>query len=624
MNIGSSPYHAIGALYCRGFDAELLSIEGRCATQIADKWTDLRKLMVTGSQSWTTLRSGIIVNTTIIDSPTVQSYDICAAPGSHSHVIRELQRPNESHHVGLISCAPEEDKNDNIAFREWLETFVLIETSLQPGRDKKSRENADILRITATISNLFDTTLRNIASNDEWSVGKAIFERRVLDFVARGERIQMAVPAFPCKSPSDRKVGGVVPDMAEYVALQTLHRFATDVKTIYPPGAAMWIVSDGHVFSDCSKYIASLLFLSTVLSICLHLKVGVDDEVVCKYDQNLLETYQRMFKSPEDHQAVRFRGLTEMFFSNSDAQFAFNNDWSDHFHIAHPIHSKHVPEAELARNIMMTGFQSSKEHFRKLIAEQHPSTLSLYRGQARFMQDDLSCPSYLAMSVKQRKKRSFAVAAEMIARNQAYSNLLELLLPNYVRLSIHAHSNRGPKFGICLLPRSRVRAIDSVVDRHELCASYEFQVPTPWHNSMIKIKGDDMLYLGKAEIVQKAVYTGEFEGEWVDDQASGGHFALRPTPAISSAISVDTESASTVSTNFVDEKQSAMVNTDAVEVLVIDSPLDATKGRLAVRLRGKVYRMLELSRLFVERVTKERGGLQTLQSGQRGVAMTSH
>lgn len=252
----------------------------------------------------------------------------------------------------------------------------------------------------------------------------------------------------------------------------------------------------------------------------------------------------------------------------------------------------------------MAGFQASKEHFRKLIAEQHPHALKLYRGQARFMQDDLSCPNFLALSIKQRKKISFAVAAEMIARNQAYSNLLELLLPNYIRLSIHAHSNQGPKFGICLLPRTKVRAIESIVDRHTTCPLYEFQVPTPWHNSIIKIEGDDMLYLGKAEIVHKALEAGEVEGEWINDQIMGGHFALKPTPIISSAPSVIDESITTLSTNFYENKQTASVAIGDFGLSLTDSSIETTKVRLAVRLRGMTHRMLGFPGVFVKPAVK--------------------
>jgi hypothetical protein len=328
-----------------------------------------------------------------------------------------------------------------------------------------------------------------------------------------------------------------------------------------------------------------------------------------------------MFASSDGYEAIRFRGLTDMFFSNPDSQNTFDQNWTKSFHIEHPVCSKHLPETELARQIMMAGFQISKDHFRKLIAEQHPPTLSLYRGQARFMQDDLSDPTFLAMSGKQKKKLSFSVAAEMIGRNQAYSNLLELLLPNYVRLSIHAHSNRGPKFGICLFPRDQVHAIDAIIDRHTLCPAYEFQVPTPWHNSIIKIEGDSMLYLGKAEIVRKAIEHGDFEGGWVDDHAEGGHFALRPTLAACPSPSTETESspASTVYIKF-EEKQQSMVKSEAIELMAIPPPRNESRVHLGIRVRGKMYRILELSRLLVRGASK---GKSDQRSSKGGVAVSS-
>jgi hypothetical protein len=335
----------------------------------------------------------------------------------------------------------------------------------------------------------------------------------------------------------------------------------------------------------------------------------------------LLGVYKKTFTSAEDHEAIRFRGLTEMFFSNSDAQATFDQDWSHLFKIEHPIHSQRSPEVELARNIMMTGFQSSREHFRKLIADQHPPTLNLYRGQARFMQDDLSNPTFLAMSNKQKKKLSFTVAAEMIARNQAYSNMLELLLPNFVRLSIHAHSNRGPKFGICLFPRNTVRAIDSMIDRHALCPSYEFQVPTPWHNSIIKVEGDDIIYLGKAEIVHKAIENGDFDGGWEEDENEGGHFILRPKFIVCNTPSTAAASTSTVYMEYSD-KQAGMAKNDVVEVVTSDpSGETTTKMRLSLRLRGKVCRIFELTRLLGKRATRDRS---RLQSGGSGAVASAH
>jgi hypothetical protein len=265
MNIGSSPYHAIGALFCRGHQGDLLSAEGRSADQLAHHWSEVRSLITRNPQEYTTLPSGAQVKVTIVDLSTVDNLQVCATPTSHLHVVREVLKPHGNYHVGLISCdlsiGAEQD-----SFRDWIETFILLETSLRPSNDESISRYPKVLQITSNIVSLFVDTLRNIASNDEWDTGAGLFSRRVLDFVGRNERIQMALPAFPCKSPSSRKVGGVGPDMAERIALRTLQGFARDVKDIYPPGVAIWIVSDGHVFSDCSKSLISALLTLYLLA----------------------------------------------------------------------------------------------------------------------------------------------------------------------------------------------------------------------------------------------------------------------------------------------------------------------------------------------------------------------
>jgi len=113
-----------------------------------------------------------------------------------------------------------------------------------------------------------------------------------------------------------------------------------------------------------------------------------------------------------------------------------------------------------------------------------------------------------------------------MSRNQAYSNLTELLLPNYVRLSIHAHNNAGPKFAVRLLPASKVRAIDCLETCLEPNPIYEFQLPTPWHNCMIKVEGDEFLYLGRSQIARKALESPDYTGSWVSG-TNGSYWSLK-------------------------------------------------------------------------------------------------
>jgi hypothetical protein len=211
-------------------------------------------MVATNTHTTTILPSGTYITTTVIDASSSESLKLCTTSSSHSHAVRETYRADQGHHVGLVRCNTTQIEEDFSAFREWLEIFILLETSLKPSSWPPLLEDTKTIQTTESITSLFAATLKNIASNDEWDMGIDLFKRRVADFVVRKERIQMALPAFPCKSPSSRKVGTQIPDMAEIIALRTLHRFSQAVKAIYPPGVVIWIVSDGHVFSDCSEY----------------------------------------------------------------------------------------------------------------------------------------------------------------------------------------------------------------------------------------------------------------------------------------------------------------------------------------------------------------------------------
>lgn len=362
--------------------------------------------------------------------------------------------------------------------------------------------------IAEKITVIFEDMLRNSAVADEWDLsGRNYFFHRVLEFVNRNEQCQMALPAFPCKSPNDAKVGGPKPDMAERVALETLCAFVKSVKKIYSPGATIWVIHDGHLLSSC---------------------IGVDDDVVSEYESNLQDLYKSMFDSAADRKALKFCSLSDLFFSEPDNTQTFDDSWIfDPELLYHPLKTKLCKTAELARKLVMASCGIDRSHLRKLILAQDATTLRLYRGLSQFMLKDLTWPSSIGPSTCQRKKTASRVAAEMMARNQAYSNLLELLFPNYIRLSIHAHNNRGPKFGIRLFPRNRVRAIDDVDGRHEPVPIYDFQIPTPWHNSMINIEGDTMIYLAKACVAHQAFASGRYTGGWVENREEEGHFLLR-------------------------------------------------------------------------------------------------
>ena len=160
----------------------------------------------------------------------------------------------------------------------------------------------------------------------------------------------------------------------------------------------------------------------------------------------------------------------------------------------------------------------------RIIAADH-SALKLYRGFSRFMTEDLAQNQYTKhLSRSKLKQRACNVSFDMIQRNEAYSNLVGLFFPNHVRLSIHAHDNSGPKFGITMFP-DNVRALDKLsLSADEMRSVDLLHVPTPWHNCIVSLAGQSTLIMTKSKVVRDALARGEFTGGWQNDVP--GHFQL--------------------------------------------------------------------------------------------------
>lgn len=91
------------------------------------------------------------------------------------------------------------------------------------------------------------------------------------------------------------------------------------------------------------------------------------------------------------------------------------------------------------------------------------------------------------------------------------------------------HKNCGPKFGIRLLPGSKVKPIESLKDYSVWSSQDLLHIPTPWHNSILEIEGEQMLYAVKSKVVLEAIQRKDFVGGWVaaDTPSSGGRYLVR-------------------------------------------------------------------------------------------------
>lgn len=294
----------------------------------------------------------------------------------------EVQANGESQVRGVVSLAVGAKETE---FDKWFEALILGEAKLNLAQYPCVNTDKSISNV---ITNIFDRELRNVTEDDQWEViGRSYFKDRVEFFTARNLTIEACLPAFPCKSSNTQKVAGTRPDKGEEMALKRLISIAKIVKEVYAPGIKFWIVSDGHVFSDC---------------------IGVDDDVVNTYGDQLRDMYLKI--TDGDH--ISFCSLPQLFTSSLHA---FEDKYTSDVVLPHYLDTKIDRESEICREILMSGCSTDPSILRSLIDNSDPAKLALYRGFAKFMLEDLALhPVALKNSKKFCKKLSSKVAFEMI------------------------------------------------------------------------------------------------------------------------------------------------------------------------------------------------------------------
>lgn len=360
-------------------------------------------------------------------------------------------------------------------------------------------DNSDM---ATKITEIFETTVKNSARVDRWSEGRDSFIKNVNFFTSRNVQVEAVLPAFPCKSLNTEKVSSPTPDKGEELAILRIIEFVSLVNEIYSPGMKFFIVSDGHVFSDC---------------------INVDDNVVDHYTENLKRLYQEV--KPEGFDGIYFRGLNDCFESPTKDKIAscLEDVTVDHF-----LDTKLDEATEINRKIMMLGCDDNADTLRDEIKTPLHPRLFLYRGFNKFMSEDLvNTPKAKAMSRKKFKKMVSSVAFEMILRNDAYSNLVELVFPFHLRLSIHAHHNAGPKYGIRLLDTNVCCSYNHNPDEDDRL----LHIPTPWHNTVFKISGRDKMIVSSSKLASTFDDDEKYVGGWHEKERCYVY-----TPAVSTSL----------------------------------------------------------------------------------------
>lgn len=226
---------------------------------------------------------------------------------------------------------------------------------------------------------------------------RALHLEQVQAFVDAQEPVHLVLPAFPAKAPNPEKVLGRLPDMGEWLALESLVSLLDDIAEAHRPGAILTICSDGQVFTDA---------------------VGITDADVSAYRRRLESMIDEL-----GTERLQVFGLSDAFGPVAPA---------------------------IARRKLLESYGPSIEEVRGH-AKRSASHATQLDGIHRFLFEDLVVlrPE---LSRSQARKETRERAYEVVCRSEAWGELVAAVFPRALRLSIHPQPDVSQKIGIHLLP----------------------------------------------------------------------------------------------------------------------------------------------------------------------------
>lgn len=313
----------------------------------------------------------------------------------------------------LMFCKHSESSNAEnwkISCKNWVESncrffdSILIslmrKPSSSPSGPSSGSSTERFSSLLDQITSLFEAQLLKRVTTkrveDCWSVrGREKFQANLNYFVSRNWPIPFVLPAFPFKSSNKvSKVIGDSPDMGEKVALLRLESFLKSVGEVYSPGAFLTIFSDGRVYCD-----------------------------LCKIPDSTVTEFREAIRNLINSELISWSDL-DLFFSDLN-----DND---------------------KREALVNLFGTSQEAILHRVRTD-PDFHEIYCGFKRFMQEELAVPP--SWSGKKVDREMATVAKKMMLRNYSYGNLVKILFPHHIRLSIHP-SNNTTKFSVNLISHS--------------------------------------------------------------------------------------------------------------------------------------------------------------------------
>jgi len=321
-------------------------------------------------------------------------------------------------------------------------SYCLASPIQMPYIDVKSASN--------TIVKIFEEMLQFRKKEDLWpTIGRAKFFNGVKFFVERSLPVEFILPAFPFKSlNTEYKVLGKLPDKGEELAMQTLMGLCLAIERVYAPGANVNIVSDGTIFSDIDS---------------------IPEENVVEYKEKLKKIIPGMEKYIQFNDLGCFFDYCDELMVKREELLRFSGR-SFKF-----IENKIKTNEDTLR--MYTAFRRLAEH------EHFQYSAIKESGERSPLKPTNVTGGYIKRFVKEKAKIS-------MVRNEAYSRLIEEIIPLYVRFTIHLYDNSGPKFSIKLMNLAESDDEIGVADNH---------IPTPWHNVIVETKDGKFVAMRRYE-----------------------------------------------------------------------------------------------------------------------------
>ncbi|KAF8886930.1 Pyoverdine/dityrosine biosynthesis protein-domain-containing protein [Infundibulicybe gibba] len=281
--------------------------------------------------------------------------------------------------------------------------------------------------------------------------GRSALKQVLSRYIERQETIEIVFPAFPFKSPSDKKVLGAVPDLAEELVLRRLESLAQALEDYHKPGVVIRIVSDGIVYGEILRQ---------------------SDAVLYQYNAGL-----RVMISELSLTHITFVRVIDLLDTSSKPS---TDDMTEEEYVSS------IPSVRKRfLNHTVPGFNVDTA------LEKDYGTLMTYRGYLKFLTADLEGTSSMKgpngerLTRKSQERVRRRIARAMLENGAKFSDLVAKRFPDAIRISCHAHNNSGPKFAFSMFPGT--------------------SAGSPWHNTVIE-REDGSLSIGHFSSFDPSTY----------------------------------------------------------------------------------------------------------------------